>query len=155
MDLYSAHDLTASGLGYSIIDTEVSFDDDGELSTHTEIVDEMYRVFEFEGDNEALCDTNELSDDCTGRWEHVRDAHLQEELDCLRHSRPTRGDEAADFGSFGYSALQRERRVTGLVRYMRKLAWRPTQAKILFLREGIQRRYFASIQLIVERGRNE
>jgi hypothetical protein len=163
MELINSNDLIASGIAFSIVDTEVSFGDDGELSGYTEVIDETYRPCDgrYTPEREYLVNTTELLDDTTGRWEHERDAYLADMLHHQRLSRPHRGDEALDYGAMQHWALCRERRVANLIGYMRKLAIcakrHPAQVRAIVrtMQQGIRARYIASIQLIVQRDSDE
>jgi hypothetical protein len=185
MQLISTNDLSASGIAYSIVDTEVSFNDDGELSGYTEIIDELYWPGDgrSEPEREPLCDCDELRDDypvmieragyddhagywedadyMSGRWAHIKDAHISEMLDNERRARVRRGDDKFDWRILDNSALTRERRVATLVGYMRQLALvarrRPefVRRQADELQRGVCRRYAASVDLIIRRSQNE
>jgi hypothetical protein len=162
MNLINAHDLSASGIAYTIIDDDALFDADGELTGYTEVIDETYQAFDGSGESESLVDVDELRDDYTGRWEHLRDAHFSEMLLTEQHSRPMSGDQTLDYGAMQFWALHRERKVVALVHYMTCLALQLRGERRTFvrrraelLRDGISRRRAASIRLILARGQNE
>ena len=167
--LHNVADLLNSGVGFTIVEADAQFGEDGELSGYSVITNEHYTPPEpwvedwmNELEVEPLCDTTSLSDD-TDRWGHLADSHIEDRLSC-----------ALDTGGgydrhLEYSSLARDNRVRELTRWVKRVKHELSFArrkkntlrvcelerKLKAAKQGINKRYFDAIHLIVTRKRNE
>lgn len=171
--LINISDLLTSGIGFSIVNEDADFAEDGELTSCRTIVDENYIrgggerttwdnaalkwvVVDPAPESEPLTDTTELNDD-SDRWGHIKDSHIAEMLaEAHTLSMPFSGRL---HGEYGYHQLKRTRRTAKLLGYIRKLRlYRNKQRNNTILariKRGVWQRYAASIKLIVERNQQE
>jgi len=137
MESINVSELISAGVSFTIEDdvSERCFDSSGELHGVMFELGE-YVSHEYEGDDEPLCDINELRDS-SDRWAHVGDAHVRElELQraMYRHLRT----DIRCYREYGHLATWRKRRYEALSRYAMRCS---SPAKLRRMQKEVWRRY--------------
>jgi len=155
MELINHIDLITSGIGFSIVNEDSDFAEDGELTSCRTIIDKEYGSYDSSPaeENEVLYDINSLRDD-NDRWGHLRDTHIAEALaEAHTLSMPISGRL---YGEMQYHQLRRERKTAELLGYIAKLRIKRSTNRILRkLISGVWQRYRDSVKLIVQRNKQE
>lgn len=138
MDTINVSELLNAGINFTIEDerTQRSFSSsDGELfGVSFELVD--YVVYEFDGDDDAICDINELRDS-DDRWAHVGDAHVRE-LELQRALYTHLSVDTRCWREYYHLSQWRIRRYKALSRYIKHCS---SPAKLKRIQKGMWSRY--------------